>query len=353
MIVITEMVGKRTANSIPVITGDGFKGRADLSLDDIKKLAVESFSKESIYTLSEDWSGKIAGVIGLSLSNDNKRVTDGKFFLVGTLCAEKKVMATKFWNLPDQPGTSRNTLDALQLSFSIPDCEIFKFPNGGLVSELVDGGAITHSFMRGDVEIPQDDLPESILGFSVRAYIIPTRETYAKIIILLYPLAKDMLVSSHSLSNNPMFPGITLFSGEFPLFPMSSTPPLNKNWGCPISPVIIPGMDLEDAVNFPKSTLLRAAISQVLRKALKPESKGGFQHLIPRWTELAEHGISKLKDFQLEQIWPIPAMRNEDFSEGRVILIFSSNVPPLSPRPPYSFLSTLNQFNFSFTLIML
>lgn len=319
-------MGKKKSPKVPSITGEGFKGKRDLNLDDLKKIAVESFNKDAIKKLVPDWSGEVAGIVGLTLSNDNSRSIDGRFVLLGSLCSEKRISAGKFWSQMDVPGTSGVQPETLSLCYSIPDCEIFKFPNGGLVSEYVDGDAVPHSFVRGDTQVQEDDLPDSYLGFAIRAFIVPTRETYAKLSVLLYPLTKDMLASNHPLSDNPGFPGITLFSGEFPLLPRSLERPLMKNWGCPITPAIIPGADLDGSANMPRTPLIRAAVAQIMRKAVRPDAKLNYAHLIPRWNEIFEHGISKLKEYQLDALWPVPAVRNEEFSEGR-------NHSSLSPPP--------------------
>lgn len=350
-------MGKKKAGSIPTISGDGFKGKGDLTRDDIKKLVVEGYGKDSMKSLTTDWSGEVAGVVTVSLSNDNKRIIEGRFCLIGSLFTNKKVTAGKFWSVldlaagqpqpagtvqPDQAtavtGSSVSMPEPVppppqpwHLMYSIPDCEVFRFPDGGLVSEIVDGDRFPHSFYRGETLVPEDELPEGYLGFSLRAYVAPTRETYAKITILMYPLAKELLVSAHPLSRNSMFPGITLFSGEFPLIPKSSAQPRQKGWGCPLVPAVIPGMDLEDSTHFPRSPLLRAAIAQVLRKAVKHEAKSNHPNLIQRWSEINEYGISRLKDLQLDHIWPLPTVMSEEFTEGRVVvlMILLCNLTPL------------------------
>ena len=310
------------------IRGEGFRGKSELSLADYKKLAVEGFGSGHIANLLSDWSGEVVGAVGLCLSNNNRRVTDATFHLLGSLCREKRVSANKYWDLED----------TTSMQFSIPDCDMFKFPAGNLVSEIVDGGVIDHTFYVGDQPIEHEDLPETVLGFSIRAFIIPTRESYAKLKLILYPLPKDMLVANHILASNPMFPGVSVFSGEFPLLPVSSSYPLEKNWGCPISPVILPGMDFEESENYPRTALVRAAVAQLMRKAVIPESKAGFSTLLPRWIELAETGLAGLKDNSLDSIWPLPSTSSDIFTEGRDLMFkFTSDystTPSFQWNPP-------------------
>ena len=93
---------------------------------------------------------------------------------------------------------------------------------------------------------------------------------YTKLIILLFPLPKDMLLELHPLSSNPLFPGLTLFSGEFPLIPQSANLPLEKNWGSPFAPAILPGALFDDSGCYPRTPLIKAAMAQILRKPVKP-----------------------------------------------------------------------------------
>ena len=306
-------MGKKRTPAVPTISGDGFKGSAELSVEDLRKLTVEGFGKESLTNITTDWSGEIAGLVGLTLSPDNGRVIDGRFLLIGSLCRDKRVGAGKFWRLG---GQNQPEAEPLTFSFTIDDCEILKFPNGGLTSEIIDGDAVKHDFYRGNVLVQKDSMPDSYMGFSLRAYITPTRETYAKITLILYPLAKDMLTATHPMSEYLAFPGLTLFAGEFPLIPKSSAPPLSKSWGCPFAPAIIPGTDWNDSSSCPRTPLLRAAVAQIMRKALRPEAKANHPALLQRWEEISEHGTSSLKDLQLDQIWPLYT-RNEEFSEGK------------------------------------
>ena len=203
------------------ITGEGFKGSKNLTLGDIVKVAVLSFSSDHLSNIAEDWTGGVAGIAGLSLSNDNKRIIKVKLLLIGSLCKDKKIFANKYWDI----------LELLSLVFTIADCSIFSFPNGGLVLEILDGSLIPYSFYKGDKPVPSGTLPDSILGFSIKCYV-----TFAKLNILLFPLPKDMLLSLHNLTTNPIFPGISLFTVEFPLIHKSSNLPLEKQWGFPFAP---------------------------------------------------------------------------------------------------------------------
>ena len=110
-------MGRKKTPTIPDITGEGFRGKEDLNLADLKKFAVESFIKEALKKLTPDWSGEVAGMIGITLSNDNRRNIDRRFVLLGSLCTDKRVNAGKFWNQMDLPRTSSSQPDYLSLCF--------------------------------------------------------------------------------------------------------------------------------------------------------------------------------------------------------------------------------------------
>lgn len=289
------------------ISGEGFRGNAELCLADLKKLSVEGFAPNLLSNLLEAWTGGVAGFIGLTLSNDNRRVNEAKFGLIGSLCKEKRVSANRFWELDAQTS----------LTFSVPDCSVFSFPNGSMVSDLVDGSTFPHRFQVGDEVLDPQTLPAPLLGFSFKCAVVPTRDTYAKVTLLLFPLPKNTLLTTHPFCTNPQFPGISLFRGEFPLTPNSLDPPLEKNWGFPFAPAVLPGADFEVLENFPSTDSIKAAMAQVLRKAVRPECKQGFQTLQPRWNEISTGGPSRLKDSPLELIWPPPSGKNSVATEGR------------------------------------
>ena len=53
-----------------------------------------------------------------------------------------------------------------------------------LASKLLDSDAVSHKFIRDGQEVDTTELQElGITGFSLRAFVVPTRETYAKVIV--------------------------------------------------------------------------------------------------------------------------------------------------------------------------
>jgi hypothetical protein len=63
-----------------------FSGSENIGEQDREKIFVNNFS-DSVEKVLGDffWDGKAAGAIGLTLSNDNKRVESGRFITTGTL----------------------------------------------------------------------------------------------------------------------------------------------------------------------------------------------------------------------------------------------------------------------------
>ena len=90
---------KKTVRSI---SGPGFRSARDLSLKEIKKLSVPSFDRVVEHLLPDlGWKGDLYGSVGLFLSNDNKFIVNGKFFLSGQLfpgSETKRFQAAKFWS---------------------------------------------------------------------------------------------------------------------------------------------------------------------------------------------------------------------------------------------------------------
>ena len=125
--------------------------------------------------------------------------------------------------------------------------------------------------------------------------------------ISLLPLPKLTLLETHRLASNPSFPGFKVLEGDIPLAPLSSGPPLSKDWGCPITPAIILGSDLDPDAVLPSSQTLIAALAAMLRKPVRLELHANGSKLVPCLEEILEHGSSVLKSLTPDHLWPLPA----------------------------------------------
>ena len=163
---------------------------------------------------------------------------------------------------------------------------------------------------------------------------MPISAAYTHIWITLIPICLASMLDDHPLATNPAFLSIKLIDGDIPLGPPSDGPPLSKNWGCPITPPVILGAPLDEAPNVPQSSAMIAALSAMLRKAVRPEIVQNYTNLYKRIQSLLDHGVSKLKDQPVEFIWPLPASSvTTPHDSGRTL---SPPFPP-SPPPPLGF----------------
>ena len=282
-----------------IITGQEFRGSTPLDEDDFAALSVDGFgSPASSLLASINWSGEIVAVSGLRLSPDNSQVLSSSVFLLGSLFSQKRVNITKAW------GFNSNTY----LSLTIPNANIFPFPNGQLYSDYVDSSACSLSFSQNGSEVSLVSLASrGYNGFSLRAHLAPISPTYTKLWITLFPLSKEDLLSSHPLASNPCFPGLKILEGDIPFTPLSSGPPLEKAWGFPFAPAILLGSELTNSSTLPSNASLIAALSATLRRPFRPEIYTTGAKLRARYEEILDQGSSQLKELSVEFLWPLPS----------------------------------------------
>ena len=317
-----------------IITGPQFNGTTALDEEDFTVLAVEGFGEQAETILADiNWSEEIVCLTGLRLSPDNSRVSNSAVFLLGSIFADKRVNITKLWNLDSQT----------HLSLTVSNASIFNFPNGALFSDYVDSSAVAFKVSQHGSELNQSTLASlNFQGFSLRAHLAPVSATNIKLWISLLPLPKLTLLETHPLASNPSFPGFKVLEGDIPLAPLSSGPPLSKDWGCPITPAIILGSDLDPDAVLPSNQALITALAAMLRKPVRPELHANGSKLAPRLEEILEHGSSVLKSLTPDHLWPLPGNTSlvASSSTGSSLLL----LPLLFLRLAY-FLSYSKLFN--------
>jgi hypothetical protein len=156
-----------------------FSGGENISKSDKKKLFVNNFS-DNVETVLGDfaWDGKTTEIIGLTLSNDNKRVESGRFYTRGVLQERSiKVAASEIWE---------NAHESVTLTSKLPRAEVFKFTDGGLYSQYFDEEAVTyymHSTVkdRAPIPIPAQEKEERQIGkFSLRQVCYVSKSSTAR-----------------------------------------------------------------------------------------------------------------------------------------------------------------------------
>lgn len=299
------------------IGGTGFDGNAPLTVDDAKLLEI-SRPEDIPDKLLTNWTGGIIGSTTLTLTNDNRRVENANFILLGNIFSNhKSFTAAKYWDLPPD----------LNLVISELDTSLFKF-RGTLASDLVDSSLVDYYFTRDGNRLPEDEESSlNVTGFTLRAYVAPISGERAKLSIVLYPLPVDVLKQLHPLCARPQFPGLLLSSAEFNFAPLASAL-LYPELGFPFYPALIPSQPFNTLPNLPPAQALKAAIAALLRRVVKPECKQNHNTLLPRWEELKAEGESTLKDLTPELLWPLPKDPAPQHL-GRTNITFH-----LNPSPP-------------------
>jgi len=263
-----------------------FSGSENISETDKKKIIVNNFS-ESIETVLGEflWEGQAAGTIGLTLSDDGKRVESGQFITRGVLEARTiKMAAANIW---------ADTDESLILTIKLPRAEIFRFSEGGLFSQYVDEDSVIHSLHSvkdGQTPVPilQGEKKEwSIGSFCLRQICHISKNSTVRDgvmltwVVLIFPRAKEQLLEASDLTSSPSWPGLRLISGEMPLMPRPTTA-----WKCPVLPLL--RSNNEDR-RTPSGGALRHAIGAILQKTGGADIMKDAQHLSTRWQTIAEN----------------------------------------------------------------
>ena len=278
-----------------LIRSPAFAEPCDLNPDDLASLSVDSTSDFAPVLLSEvNWNGGALGCLSATLTGDNERVECTTFHLLGELWSNKVFNVSSFWP----------TEEATTLTLSLDDLTVFTFPEGSLVSNYVCSSELTYSFSQNGSIITEENFTTAkISDFCLRAFAHPTTDSFAKIIILIYPCSLATLASYPSFQDT-RFPGIKLANAEIPLAPIPTLSPLQRSWGFPLACAIFPGSDWSEAPGRPLGSRLRVALSELLRSACLPEAKSNHAGFLLRLQEIETSGDSSLISKLPSLLWP-------------------------------------------------
>ena len=298
-----------------IISSAAFDNPDDLSAEVFAALSVNSVADLPTVLLNNiNWNGGILGCLSVSLSPDNRRVASASFHLIGSLWADKSFNTAPYWN-SSAPS---------QLVLSISDLTLFKFPPGSLCSAYVSSADLEFQFTQDNSVVPTALFSQAGLSeFCLRAFCYPTSDSYAKLVLLLFPCSETQL-AENPLYLDPYFPGLRLYDSEFPLSPQSSQSPIPDPWGFPLAPAVFPGADWDDAPSFPSGLRIRTALSKLLRTAIKPDVKANFLTYQQRIDSLLERGSCALQVRVPLLLWPeASSIPPTDLpSQGWVYLLF-------------------------------
>ena len=116
-------------------------------------------------------------------------------------------------------------------------------------------------------------------------------------------MALASLKESFSFCENFMFPGLALHRAEAPMG-LETSSILDKQFGSPLCPLIIPGKKWVSKEAPPSTEELLCKQSSLLRKVTAPEIKRNGSSLLERFQNLLQNGESALKKTTLDCLWP-------------------------------------------------
>ena len=290
------MPSGRLGDRTVIRSAAGFADPTDLSLQTLRSLSVDSVQDfDTVLLSSVNWNKKALGCLSVTLSADNLRVDEATFHLLGSLWQDKSFHAASFWT----------TVSPTVLTLSLPDLSVFNFPPGSLCSDYLSSADLQFSFSQNDQIVPPNLYQSAGLSaFCLRVFAYPSSDSYAKLVILLFPFPLSRLATDNQLYLDPCFPGLKLADYEIPLAPPALLSPINNSWGFPLAPAVFPGSDWSDNSRVPSGTRLRIALSQLLRSAVLPEVKANITGLKQRYAVILEKGTSAFKPKFPTLIWP-------------------------------------------------
>jgi hypothetical protein len=291
-----------------------FSGEGEPNPTDLGSAEVTNFHTDIDNRLRENfkWKGKLAGAVGLTLSPDNTKILNGVFLARGaTGLKEIRIPCKNIW-------AGSNSDVFLVLNF--PFADIFRFNDGGLISNYASSTQIAHSFHSPDGSVVLGDRRAelNITDFSARMMCELSsssdgrRGIVLKYQILVFP-ATYLEMFENPDARFGGFPGIKVADGNFPLLPRPSAP-----WGCPVIPFTLPGVPYEEMATAPSGCKMRNAISAIMRKSVQPVALHSHE-IAGRWEYLRTHP-RLLEGVPPAVTWPPPTAEEPEQS-GKTICI--------------------------------
>ena len=278
-----------------MIEDSAFNGADDISVKDLRRVAVKSFSDISnkIYNTEDDTPQVFCG---LTLSSDNSVIKNATPVVLGKL-HKLTFPAGRFLGLNGNLTLNFETLDLTQFNFI-----------SSMTSELLDHRSMGYSIINKEgVVISGESLKsQGFKGFSLRMFLQPLSGLSTKIIILLYPLSTEDLKKTHTLSIIHAFPGMMLHhtNGNLSINALKIT---NTRFGSPILPLVKITKPLENHDQIPTSRQISSAISVLFRNVTIAETKPNYRLLQERWKVIKEKGAGGLIYLRVYVIWPFIA----------------------------------------------
>ena len=304
-----------------------FSGSGEPNPTDLGNAEISNFHTSVDGRLREQfkWKGKLAGAVGLVLSPDNTKVINGVFLLRGsTGFKEIRLPCNRIWH---------GCTGDVTLAINMPSADLFRFDDGGLISNYVSSASISHSFHNADgtMVLADERTRLNMTDFSIRMICELSgtsdgrRGIVLKYSILIFP------ASWAEMQENPdsrfgSYPGIRIVEGTFPLIPRPSSP-----WGCPVIPFILPGAPFEELATAPTGRKLREAIAAIMRRTATPATLRHGGEVVARWDHVRTHPRELEGPLTIPQVtWPAPSNDADSTppQEGRKLVTIRNILNP-------------------------
>ena len=273
---------------MPVLGEKLFIGRDRVLETDISNCEVHNVG-EAVNNVLRDYGwvdGPVCGVI-LHLSPDNERISTGTFLTRGGEERDFRIEATKLWQDANM---------GVVLTVRMPELDSFIFSDGGLTSDLLPDSEVVHFFHEAKEDGAAAPILSAELGawglgrFCIRLVCHTSKNSseergmLVKYYVMIYPGGRPQLeqMSPHVISAS--WPGLKLGEGEMPLMPKPTRP-----WGCPILPLIKPGLSFEMLGRAPSSAAMRAAITAIMNRSGAPEVSRSVASLSTKWEKIVKN----------------------------------------------------------------
>jgi hypothetical protein len=265
------------------LDGKWFSGIDELPESIAENLGVNSLGHPVNAVLGRNgWDGKTVAGIGLELSNDNRSIRSGQFYVRGPLSVDDgSYQASKLWETAPKD---------ISITVQFPHGGEFNFSEGSLASDYLEGDAVKMSAERNGQVIPAAEWARlGMKPFSLRliAYLDKTSnksEPKIKFTLLFFPATKGEMEELSDAVRGPAWPGIKILEGNAELFPRA---PMG-GWGCPIYPVLCTGAKFRQVPNLPPGEEIRYAISKIFSTARLPVPCANYGTMMRKWLKIQQ-----------------------------------------------------------------
>ena len=292
------------SQTMPVLDAALFAGQNRILETDISNCEVNNVGEDINDVLKDQgWAGGPVCCILLHLSPDNERVSHGVFLARGVDEKEFKVEVTKLW---------QDANIGVTLTVRMPELDSFVFSDGGLTSDLLPDQEVVHFYHEtrdGGASAPilSTQLGEWGIGkFCLRLVCHASKNSsegrgiMVKYYVMLFPGGRAQLEQMSAHVTNASWPGLKLGEGEMPMLPKPTRP-----WGCPVLPIIKPGIPFATRGRAPGSGVLRHCIAAVMSRSGAPDVSRSATSLAAKWEKTAKNPAT-FTTKEPPVTWPTP-----------------------------------------------